>query len=116
MTQDAAIGKFIDLKSLNYSFLEVFELSRNVGPEGCSDFDCKVVLSGLDPSSPRLVLTFEGVRDIKLGRLEGLFKFNLNIRPIRNHQLEGLNYRVIEEEYDALSFSCRAFDAKLPMP
>jgi hypothetical protein len=115
--QDQAIDKFRSLKPLQYGFLEALELSRSVGPEGCSDFHCRLVLTGgLDSGASRLVLTFVGVRDIKIGRLEGLFKFALDILSIRDHQLEDLNYRIIEREYDALFFSCRDFDANILAP
>jgi len=54
----------------------------------------------------KLRLEFQGVRGLHIGSLEGLFGFVIEITSLAGHHLEGLRFRVVETENDAISFQC----------
>ena len=111
--KSTSIEEFRALSPLKYGFLEALELFREIRPNGCSDFRLRLVMAPPGMDATRLVLVFEGVRDLRIGHLEGLFKLVLGITPIKDSQMEDLNYKVIEQEYDAISFSAANLRASL---
>jgi hypothetical protein len=98
-----------------FPFLERMELSRKIVSGACSGFQLTVVLAPAqsDKAGTRLRLTFKGVTDLRIGELEGLLSLHLEARSIRDDQLEGLRYRVVESEYDIFSFYCFDFEVSL---
>jgi hypothetical protein len=94
----------------SFPFLERFELSREIEDGSCSAYTL-ILLLRKSGSPERLRLRFSGVQDLRVGNLEGLFRLRFEIRPVRERQLEGLAFQVVEEEYEALSFFCSSFEA-----
>jgi hypothetical protein len=113
MIQDFAIENFCRLNPELYGFLETFELHRKVESEGSSDFSIVILLRRSDFAANRLMLTFEGVRGVKINYLEGLVSLAVSVNSIRDDQQEGLNYRVTEVEEEAFSFFCASFRASI---
>jgi hypothetical protein len=99
----------------DFPFLKTFTLSRHLvdGELGAFDLVMVFVPAIVIESARRLVLRFEGVRDLKVGDLEPLFMLRLEVRLIRDQQLEELNYKVVESEHDAFRFLCRDFSARV---
>ena len=98
----------------DFRFLKSMSLSRNVGPNGCSNYDVEVVLSRAAADSEQdLRLTCAGASDVKLGDLNGMYAALLSIRDVSSQQLEGINFRVVEGENDSFSFSCESFSLEL---
>ena len=111
-TAEELIQHFYALRKKEFGFLERLELQQSVDPAVWAGFRLEVDLrASMDLHSPRLLLEFVGVKDLRIGTLEGLLRYILDIRWIGAAQLEGRNYKVVESEYDALSFTCDSFSA-----
>jgi hypothetical protein len=111
---DEYIEQYYALRKAEFGFLERLELRQTGDPIGWSGLRVQIDLrSALRFDSRRLCLVFEGVRELRIGTIEGLFLYMIEIRSIVASQLEDLNYRVVEGEYDAFSFLCKSFSVRL---
>jgi hypothetical protein len=111
MTHNLALDRFYSLEPRRFGFMERLELWRYSLPDDSPGLALTLIMSGATPA--RLRLDFQNVRDLKIGRLEHNLTWFLEIRSIRDHQLEELNYRVVESEEDSISFYCADFQARL---
>lgn len=57
-----------------------------------------------------LKLNFAKVQDLRLGNIEGLLRYCIEIRLIQDNGLEEVRLRVTETEYNLLAFYCCDFD------
>lgn len=81
---------------------------------GTADAGDRLVRSVRPASSARLLLTFEGVRELRIGDwVEGVAVLLVEITWIGDRQLEDLNDQVHESEYNAISFKCKTFTARI---
>ena len=113
--ENIAIQHYYSLNPIQFGFLESLNLSREILSEGCSDYllDIKMRTFPRKSDTHKLSLSFWGVRNLRLGNLEGLTNWFIEIRSIHEHQLEDLEYRVIESENEAFSFYCKDFKATI---
>jgi len=113
-SSDTLVEQYYALKPVDFGFLECLELRQSVQPEGWSGFTLKLWLrSSTTLGAKCLNLVFNGVHDLRIGSLEGLLKFFLEIRSIREQQMEAHNYRVVETEHNAFTFFCSDFSFTL---
>ena len=105
-TKNDIITSYYSLKPSQYGYLETFKLYRVISKEGCSDFHLELKMSSTSnfDDKKRLHLSFSGIKELKLGNLEGLLSLLIDIMNIQEYQLEGAKYKVIEREYEAFSF------------
>jgi hypothetical protein len=103
------------LKPARFPFLVGFSLEREITADASSDYSLRLRLAPRE-GQPKLELHFEGVRDLRMGNLEGAFAMVLTIRLIRADQMEGLAFKVQEDEQHAFSFVCSDFSSKLLEP
>lgn len=99
-----------------FSYLESLHLSRNIGDEdGCSEYSLNVTLCGypFHEGDQKLVLSFLGVRNLKIGELDGLYKLSINVNNISEDKMEGINYKVKEDENELFSFYCAEFEFQI---
>lgn len=111
--EDDAVRRYYSLKPAQFGFLESFELRREIQKGKCSDYALKLEMRSLqeDKDQYYLTLSFTGVRDLRIGDLEGLTSLLIDIRSLQGYQLEDLCYRIAENENDAFSFCCKDFKA-----
>lgn len=110
MTDDAVhIQQFFDLKPARFPFLESFSLEREIEGGRGSEYTLRLRLASRGGEAARLEVTFEGVRDLRVGSLEGLLALLIDVKSVRRDQLEGLHFEVREQEHDVFSFSCSEF-------
>lgn len=94
-----------------YGYLLSFEFTREFNEVGCTDYSVNAVLGNYqDNPNARIQISFEGVRNLKFGSLDGLVKNFISISDISDHQIEGVKYSVKEEENETFSFYCRSFN------
>lgn len=95
-----------------YPFLKSLHIDRTFNEDGCSEYHLTIALCNFPfyEGDAQLVLTFSGARDIEIGNLQGMLRLMIGITDISKDQLEGINYKVHEDEYDILSFYCEDFD------
>lgn len=98
-----------------FGYLESINLSRNIKEDGCSDYSLNIVLKGYPfyEGDQTLILTFWGVRNLKIGDLDGLLKLLFSITDISESQMEGIKYRVKEDENELFSFYCKTFEFEI---
>lgn len=97
-----------------FRFLKSVSFSRDVGPNGSSNYEVEVVLSrGAVAHEQDLRLRCTGATDVKLGDINGMHAILLSIRDINSRQLEGIRFRVVEGENDSFSFNCASFSLEL---
>jgi hypothetical protein len=102
-------------KQKEFGYLQSFNLYRNLNEVGCSEYDLNITLSDYPfyEGDHKLLITFSGVRNLRIGDFEGLFKLIINISNISKDQMEGINYKVKEEEYELFSFYCDKFNFEI---
>jgi hypothetical protein len=107
------IDKFIALKPRYYKFLKTINFTRNISAKSGSRYDVELILSKLLVGEDDLRIRFKNVFDIKIGCLEGVLSLYIEIEDIKDRQLEGGVYKVVEKEELAFSFYCEEFVAEL---
>jgi len=108
------INQFVSLKPAYYRFLKAIHFTRNISAEGCSRYDVEIIvgkLSGDQVEDLRLRCT--NALEIKIGDIESMSGLRLEIEDIKNRQLEGVSYRITEQEEDSFSFNCSEFYVEL---
>lgn len=114
-----AVDDFYALKPASYGLLKLITLSQSVDPETCAArVDITVqLLSSPDAGAKYLSLDCRGARDIRINAswlgLMLIQHYLVDIRSVRGDGLEGLNYRVAEEEEALFSFACKSFTAQI---
>lgn len=96
-----------------FGYFQSLQLSRDIGDEdGCSEYSLNITLCGypFHEGDQKLVLSFLGVRNLKIGVIDGLYKLLININNISEDQMEGINYWVKEDENESFSFYCADFE------
>lgn len=96
-------------KNKKYGYLKEMYLKRDITDEGCTDYQLRIVLADFPfyEGDEVLKIIFNGVKDLKIGNLEGLFILVFDIIDVSNRQLENIKYRIYEIEQKALSFYCK---------
>lgn len=100
------------LYQTKFGYLEGININREISDGESSEYSVELKLCS-SPSmwlKEQLVIQFFGVRNLKLGNIEGLYKLFVEIELIKDHQLENLNYRVVESENNTFSFQCSDFN------
>ncbi|WP_127529792.1 hypothetical protein [Paenibacillus kobensis] len=102
-------------KHKKYHCLQSFNLHRDLSGLGDPEYTLEVILCDYPcyEGDQKFRITFGGVRDIKVGYLEGMFALYFNIYDVRDHQLQGIKYRVAEEEEAMFSFYCESFEYEI---
>lgn len=98
-------------KNGKYGYLKDIHITREIFERGCSDFQIKLILTEYpyNKGTDVFEIIFNGVKDIKIGKLEGLLKLVIDIRDLSSSQLEGIKYKIFESENDIFSFNCNDF-------
>ena len=109
------VTSFYALGPSKYGYLEELRLYREISEDGCSDYTVNLALRSFpkDQTSLKLFLAFTGAKEVRIGHLEGLLNLVIDIRDVKEQQMEGVNYKVVESEYNAFSFWCREFQAEV---
>jgi hypothetical protein len=111
---DDKIEAYYALKPAKYGFLEELSISQTVDPKAWRGLVLAVTLRSSEESVRGVMrLEFWGVRNLKVNSFDGLMRYGIDIRSISEDQLEGLKYRVTENEHALLSFVCDAFSAEV---
>lgn len=98
-------------KQKNICYLQSISLHREIDEDDASEYIVRIILSH-QPSSfndDKLEVIFSGVRDFRMGNIDGLFALFIDIADISESQWENLPYKVKENEYDTFSFYCKSF-------
>lgn len=95
----------------DFSYLKSVNISRDIQGDDCSLYTLNITLyNGTYSKSPNvLLITFENIRNLKIGNIEGLWGLLFRVTDISQDQMEGINYKVIEEENEVISFFCEGF-------
>ncbi|MCP4344038.1 MAG: hypothetical protein GY795_00750 [Desulfobacterales bacterium] len=111
--KDEAIKNYYTLKPAQFGYLESFSLFRKVEHDRCSPYYMELVLLSFRFNVEQLCLSFSGVQDIKIGDIGGLMSLQIDIRSVSEQQMENLNFKVVESEYETFSFLCTDFKAEI---
>ena len=96
-------------KQKEYGFIKEISIFRNICGEECSEYNLKIILSDY-PSwdqDDKFSVIFIGIRNLKLGDIDNLYKVSMDINSITKQQFENINYSVIECENELFSFLCK---------
>ncbi|GLX66754.1 hypothetical protein [Paenibacillus glycanilyticus] len=99
-------------KQYKLCYIQSFNLVRCENEIGILTDNLMVTLSALPlvPEGEKLIVTFEDVKDLRIGSFQGAFRLDIRIQDLSADQIENINFQVKEAEYDAFSFVCRCFD------
>lgn len=108
---DILIANFYN-KQNSFGYLQSINLSRSIDDIGCSEYFVCIILCSYPfyEGDRKLSLKFSGVKNLKVGDLDGLFKLTINVTDISERQMEGISYKVSEQENDLFSFYCDVFE------
>jgi hypothetical protein len=108
------ISEFNNIQK-DFAFLQSINLSRDFNENGCSEYSLNIVLSDYPyyEGNQKLLLTFFGVRNFNTGDLDGLVRHFIHITDVLDHQMEGIKYKVREDENDVFSFYCNTFEYEI---
>jgi hypothetical protein len=114
---DHVIDAYRALRPTGYMFLEDFRIWQ-VMPSETNDYNMCVDMQLRhqdDNDSRRLLLSFQGVRNIKLTPPAQMViqMIHLEITSIRANGWERMNYSIHETENDSLFFLCETFTARV---
>ena len=112
-TSDLLISKFLT-KQKEFCYLQTLSLRRDIYENSCSEYNADVVLCAYPFSqhNKKLEVKFTGIRDLRIGKIDGLFALLITINDVSGDQLENINYSVKEDENGLFSFYCRNFSYK----
>jgi hypothetical protein len=104
------IDKFHALMPVSYYFLIAISLKREFSFEEFSPPTIEFTLSKVSSGKTEdMKVHCTNARDIKIGDIESLHGIQLEIYDVSSHQLEGILYKVMDEENNAFSFFCSDF-------
>ncbi|SRR6266699_2599603 len=115
--KDETIDYYYSLKPTDFPILERLDIHQDVPYQG-RPVELSLEIRMRPPSDTdrrRLLLSFQGVRDLRLIQ-PSWSEFHMSlieINSIRSQQWENLNYQVKETEEASLSFLCKHFDTTI---
>lgn len=103
------------MQQKKYGCINSIYLCRNINEDGCSEYDLNLVLSDYPywEGDLKLDIEFKGIRGLKLGDIENLYRVCINIDNVSSNQWEEVKYRVSEIENDIFSFWCKDMKFKI---
>jgi len=112
---DTKLQHYHSLRQKEFNFLSKLEIEQTGSMHAQSlQIVIELLPSNLSESNAeKLVLSFKGVRKLRIIQADwSVVQFPLlEVRDIRQRQLESLSYEVVDNEHNVLSFMCRDFDA-----
>lgn len=111
---DALVTQFLSMQPWRYKDVEHLALER-VRDDGDGHWAIDLTLMLVDPDRPedKFSITFHSVQELRLATPGYIQLTQLEVRPIRDRQWEGLHYKVWEEEDQQLEFYCDTYDFRL---
>ncbi|MFT5429575.1 MAG: hypothetical protein ACI9OJ_000246 [Myxococcota bacterium] len=107
---DEQLRDYEALKPWTFLFLDAFSLERDLDGAHDSPYRLRIRLAqAVDDNTERLEVEFVGVRGLKCGELDRPFNSHLQILDVSQDQLDGISFRVVEEENEMFSFWCSNF-------
>ncbi len=111
------IEKVNAIKPNLYRFLKKIGFSRSVDEQGCTRYDVEMIVSNIrDNGVSDLKMRCLGATSISIGNIESMAGMLLDIEDISTYQLEGVRYRITEQEENTFSFDCSDFYIELIAP
>ena len=86
-------------------FLEEMRLYREVTSHSISNFNIDIVLrkiSGASASTQKI--SFFNAIEVKIGDIQSMQGLDIQIKDVRDRQLEGISYHLSDQEGDVFSF------------
>ena len=96
----------------DFGYLQSVNIFREINNNGCTDYQMVMFLCDFPyyEGDPMLKLKFKGVRDLKLSELDGLVRILVCVKDLSGNQMEGVGYKIKEDEYNLFSFFCERFE------
>lgn len=96
-------------KQKEYGYIKEINIFRNISGEECSEYNFKIILSDYPcwDQDDKFGVIFIGIRNLKIGDIDNLYKVSIDINSITTQQFENINYSVTECENELFSFLCR---------
>ncbi len=98
-----------------FGYLQSIKIFRDITNIGCTDYHLVILLCDFPhyKDAPVLKLKFEGVKDLKIGELDGLIKLLICIKDVSEYQMEGVSFKITENENNLFSFFCERFEYEI---
>ena len=95
-----------------FGYLKSVNISREIDNIGCTDYQMVMFLCNFPyyEGDSMMKLKFKGVKDLKLSELDGLVKLLISIKDLSTDQMEGVGYKIKEDENNLFSFFCEKFE------
>jgi hypothetical protein len=115
---DSAIERYLALSPRSYPLVSVVELRVVRSDDAPPRATLCLVLSAPGGDGEQLVLRFDRVQKLQLRQPEwsDFTMSYLSITPMRDRGMEGIGYRVHDEEEDSIDFLCDTFTCDIEEP
>ena len=111
------LDDFRRIKRTQFRVLKRFLVEK--APISGGGVDCNVeviVIESLNEQGAKLCMKFTGCTDLEVGNFNVTACPLIAVYDISDHGLEGISYRVVEEENAYFSLNCRDFDFHIQNP
>lgn len=117
-THDPAIEHYLALSPRRYPRVSAVELRYARASDAPLKASLRLVLASADDEGAQLVLRFDRVQKLRLLPPEwsALTISYLSITPMGDRGMEGIGYRVHDEEEDSLDLLCESFTCAIEGP
>jgi len=95
----------------DFRYLHSIHLCRN--EEEFYSYNLDIILVDRRMSERKMSIHFSGVVDFKSIKLDSLYVLSISIVDVSADQMEGLHYKVKEDEHELFSFYCDSFSCKM---
>jgi hypothetical protein len=111
ISNGAKLQSFLLLRPSRFKYLVRCVVEKLPQWYGTASCDVEVVLNDeFTPESSQLKLKFIHSTDVEIGNLNGTVRCVVVVRDISDRGLEGVTFRIIEEEAKCFSLNCQDFE------
>lgn len=97
-------------EQIKFRFIESVSVYKNVEDDDMiTDLTLTLFNYPYVSGDRKMLVTFYDIWELSLGDLGGLFKTVFSITNINAHQMENINYQVVEDENNVVRFNCKDF-------
>jgi hypothetical protein len=105
------VNRFLSVRPVRFGYIVRFAIEKSFKWDSTASCIVEVTLSSkVEPDSPQLKLKFLRATEVKIGDLNATVGCVVAIQDISDRGLEGITYRVVDEEAQCFSLNCQDFE------
>ena len=96
-------------KQKDFGYIKKINVERKFIGEECFSYDLYITLCNYPywDDEGQFTIKFSSIKDLKINDIDNLLKVCLNVRMIKDRQIENINFSVSDIENSLISFLCK---------